>query len=78
MNMIGGLAVDNRAAKGPTLDELNNPHIVSNEEYLSIIQDFVKKVEELRVIANSEDYRKRYAKDFNGECFYWIPVEKLP
>lgn len=78
MNMIGGLAVNNSAAAGPTLDELNNPQAVSNEEYLSIIIDFSKKVEMLRNIANSEEYRKRYAKDFNGECFYWIPVDRLP
>ena len=78
MNMIGGLAVNNSASAGPTLDELNNPQAVSNEEYLSIIIDFSKKVEMLRNIANSEEYRKRYAKDFNGECFYWIPVDRLP
>ena len=78
MNMIGGLNVASKSAQGPTLDELNNPHIVNDNEYLSIIQDFARKVEELRYIANSEDYRKRYAKDFYGECFYWIPVEKLP
>ena len=65
-------------AAGPTLDELNNPQAVSNEGYLSIIIDFSKKVEMLRNIANSEEYRKRYAKDFNGECFYWIPVDRLP
>lgn len=78
MNMIGGLNAANKAAQGPTLDELNDPRIVPNNDYLAIINDFVKKIEELRYIANSEDYRKRYAKEFNGECFYWIPVEKLP
>lgn len=78
MNMIGGLNVQSGSIKGPSLNELNNPAVVPNHEYLAIIQDFSTKVDELDIISKSEDYRKRYAKDFNGECFYWIPVDKLP
>jgi hypothetical protein len=78
MNMIGGLNVQSGSIKGPSLNELNSPAVVPNHEYLAIIQDFSTKVDELDMISKSEDYRKRYAKDFNGECFYWIPVDKLP
>ncbi len=78
MNMAGGITVDVGSLQSYTLDELNSPDVVDNPTYKSIIDDFSKKVEELRYIADSEDYRKRYAKDFNGECFYWIPVDRLP
>ena len=78
MNMVGGITVDTGSLQSYTLDELNNPNVVDNATYKSIIDDFSKKVEELRNIADSKYYRDRYAKDFNGECFYWIPVDRLP
>lgn len=78
MNMAGGITVNVGSLQSYTLDELNNPEVVSNEDYMGIISDFSRKVEELRYIADSEHWRKRYAKDFNGECFYWIPVDRLP
>lgn len=78
MNMVGGISVDTSSLQSYTLDELNNPDVVDNPTYKSIIDDFSKKVEMLRNIADSQDYRNRYAKDFNGECFYWIPVDRLP
>ncbi len=78
MNMAGGITVDVGSLQSYTLDELNSPDVVDNGTYKSIIDDFSKKVEELRIIADSEHWRKRYAKDLNGECFYWIPVDRLP
>ena len=78
MNMAGGITVDVGSLQSYTLDELNNPEVVSNNDYQGIVGDFSKKVEELRYIADSEYWRERYAKDFNGECFYWIPVDRLP
>lgn len=74
--IIGGL---NEAAESLTkyrLDDISNKSIVSNAMYNKIVKDFARKFDNLKKIHDSKKYE--FKKEFNGACYYWIPIEDLP
>lgn len=77
MTMLGGLnAASTSTGQGQyTLLQIADPFAVKNAKFLGIINDFKEKYDKLSRI---KDSRYKYAKEFNGAKYYWIPIEDLP
>ncbi len=75
MGLITGLNESSQALKGPKLVDIQDPKAVSHEEYLKLTTGFREKYAKLRNIKNRS---YRYALDFNGEKYYWIPLDDMP
>lgn len=74
--IIGGLNEAASSMKKYRLDDVSNRQVVTNQMYLSIINTFTRKYDNLKNIRQSKSYK--YVKDFNGSRYYWIPIEDLP
>ncbi len=74
--IIGGLNEAASSLRKYRLDDVSNRQIVSNQAYLSIINTFTRKYENLKNIRQSKNYK--YKKEFNGSRYYWLPIEDLP
>lgn len=76
MNLITGLNVSTSTLKGPTLVQIQDPKAVDQAKFLSIVNDFQKKYNNLKKIKDDKTYK--YSLDINNTKYYWIPVEDLP
>lgn len=74
--LIGGLHESADALTSYTLEDLSDPLVIDAAKYYSILRDFDTKFKRLRNIRMSTRYE--YVKQFNGEKYYWIPIEDLP
>lgn len=57
-----------------TLEEIQDPRVVSSVEYQTILDDFVKKYERLDGFRKNYRYKVKVGEDY----YYWIPIEELP
>lgn len=74
--LIGGLHESADALTSYTLEDLSDPLVIGPAKYMSITRDFDNKFRRLRNIRMNTRYE--YVKQFNGEKYYWIPIEDLP
>lgn len=74
--LIGGLHESAKALNTYTLEDLNDPLVVEAAEYARITKDFTDKYRRLTKIRMNTRYE--FVKQFNGEKYYWIPIEDLP
>lgn len=74
MRRIMGLNEATSALSGRTLDEIANPQVVDDNEYLGLLNDFRKKYQTLSNIKSRYEFKMR----MNGLEYYWIPMEDLP
>ncbi len=74
--LIGGLHESAEALTSYTLEDLSDPLVIDAAKYYSILRDFDTKFKRLRNIRMNTRYE--YVKQFNGEKYYWIPIEDLP
>lgn len=74
--LIGGLHEAADALVSYTLEDLNDPLVVPPQKYISITKAFADKFRRLSRIRMNTRYE--YVKQFNGEKYYWIPIEDLP
>ena len=58
-----------------SLSDINDPTVVSPENFRRMCKDFQDKYENLVSIKESE-YTFRYEND--GAVYYWLPIELLP
>lgn len=58
-----------------SLKDIGNPGVVSNAEYIDILDRFQKQYEELRKLSSSSN---KYRLQINNVYYYWIPLEELP
>ncbi len=75
MALINGLNESAQALKGPSLAQINEPKAVSNSQYMTMVNDFVRKYNNLQKIRN-QGYK--YSLKVNNDTYYWLPIELLP
>lgn len=76
MALITGLNVKSAALDGPRLVDIQDPTVVSEAKFRSLVQNFRDKYRNLRGIREDKNYKYVYKGD--GALYYWIPVEQLP
>lgn len=74
--LIGGLHESADALVSYSLEDLNNPSVIPAPKYNGILKDFSDKYDRLKDIRENPHYK--YVKKFNGEKYFWIPIEMLP
>lgn len=77
MRLAAGLNESSDAVKGRSLEEIQNPQVVSNVEYQTLINTFISKYENLKNNVQDKNYPYSFETP-NGQKFYWIPVDDLP
>lgn len=75
MRLISGLNESTAALVGPSIQDIADPNVVNQGEYLSLVNAMVKKYQGLLNIQGS-DYK--YSREFAGIKYYWLPMEALP
>lgn len=76
MGLIVGLNERSAALNGPRLIDVQDPNVVSNQDFKALVNDFQQKYRGLRRI--KEDANYPYIYKFNDIQYYWIPIEDLP
>ncbi|MCD8387454.1 MAG: hypothetical protein LUD17_11275 [Bacteroidales bacterium] len=78
---VGGLNVTSQSLadildpdKNLTLSDLDNPHIVNDNDYMDILLNFQKKYKNLEKIKTKGDCTYK----IGGDSYFWIPIEDLP
>lgn len=62
---------------GPSLADIVDPNVVSQSEYLNLVNKMVKSFEKLQRIM-AEDYPLIYETAGSNDKYYWLPSEYLP
>lgn len=75
MAVVYGLNATTKTLSGRTLQEIQNPKIVDNEEYALIINLFAEKYDNLVRLSNGN---YEFKLQVNGTTHYWIPTDQLP
>ena len=75
MRLISGLNESTASLKGPSIQDIADPNVVSQAQYMSLVNAMVKKYGNLLNI-QSADYK--YCRLFAGIKYYWLPIEDLP
>lgn len=75
MRMIAGLNEASSSLKGPSITDIASKEVVSQSEYISLINDFKSKYDKLQRIKRSQ---YKYVRQFGGTKYYWVPIEDLP
>lgn len=75
MNMITGLNESTEVLRGPSLIDLSEPKVVSDDQFRGLVTDFSRKYKKLVNIKNSG---YKYTLNVNNTRYYWIPMEDLP
>lgn len=75
MNLANGLNESSDALKGYTLSDMADVTKVDDRKYQQILDRFQDKYRKLKGIQQT---RYKFAYDFNGSQYYWIPIEDLP
>jgi len=76
MAMITGLNAKSAALSGPKLVDIQDPTVISEAKFNSLVQNFKNKFRNLRGISSDKDYK--YIHKSDGNLYYWIPVDQLP
>lgn len=75
MKVVYGLNATTKTLKGQyTLQDIQNPKIVDNQTYASIINEFAEKYKNLQDINKSYEFKLQV----NQTTYYWIPTDQLP
>jgi len=75
MALISGLNESAQALKGPSLAQINDPNAVPNTQYMTMVNDFVRKYNNLQKI---QQHGYKYTLIVNNTTYYWLPIELLP
>ena len=75
MNLIAGLNESSDALRGPSLLDIQDPMVVSHQQFQSICAEFSKK---FRNIQRIKQQRYEYLVRTNNKTYYWIPIEDMP
>lgn len=75
MRLIAGLNESTQSLKGPSIQDIADPNVVNQGQYLTMVNSMTKKYQRLSEIYSS-DYK--YARKFAGIKYYWLPMEDLP
>ena len=76
MALITGLNAKSAALSGPRLVDIQDPTVINNTQFKTLVEDFKDKYRNLRGIREDKDYK--YIHKSDGSIYYWIPVDQLP
>lgn len=76
MALITGLNAKSAALSGPRLVDIQDPTVINEAQFRSLVQNFKNKYRNLRGIREDKDYK--YIHKSDGTLYYWIPVDQLP
>ena len=75
MGLVAGLNASTMTLKGRSIAEVASTQAVNAAEYQAIIAKFKRQYMKLQAI-QKRPYK--FAREFNGAKYYWIPTEDLP